>query len=54
VMNVKEKTEIKAPTKGKEISQKDYDEVVTAKMKELMEMNSGPGGHGGMRMGGGR
>ena len=55
VMNVKEKAEIKAPTKGKEISQKEYDEVVTAKMKELMEMNSGNGsGHGGMRMGGGR
>jgi GLPGLI family protein len=50
VMNVKEKTEIKAPTKGKEISQKDYDEVVTAKMKELMEMNQGRGQNGGMQI----
>jgi GLPGLI family protein len=50
VMNIKEKAEIKAPTKGKEISQKDYDEVVTAKMKEMMEMNQGRGGNGGMQI----
>jgi GLPGLI family protein len=49
-MNVKEKAEIKAPTKGKEISQKEYDEVVTAKMKEMMEMNGGKPGPF-MRMG---
>jgi GLPGLI family protein len=50
VMNPKEKAEIKAPTKGKEISQKDYDQTVTDKMKELQEMNGGQGGM--MRMGG--
>ena len=50
VMNIKEKAEIKAPTKGKEISQKEYDEVVTAKMKEMMEMNGGKPGPF-MRMG---
>ena len=50
VMNVKEKAEIKAPTKGKEISQKDYDEVVTQKMKEMMDMNGGKPGPF-MRMG---
>jgi GLPGLI family protein len=51
VMNIKEKAEIKAPTKGKEISQKDYDEVVTAKMKEMMEMNQGRNGGMQIRMG---
>lgn len=50
VLNVKEKAEIKAPNKGKEISQKEYDETVTKKMKELMEMNQGQGGRGGMQM----
>jgi GLPGLI family protein len=50
VLNVKEKAEIKAPNNGKEISQKDYDETVTKKMKELMEMNQGQGGRGGMQM----
>ena len=52
VMNTKEKAEIKAPTNGKEISQKDYDETVIKKMKELQEMNQGQGGgNGGMRFG---
>lgn len=31
VLNAKEKVDIKAPTKGKEISQKDYDETVIKK-----------------------
>jgi GLPGLI family protein len=45
-LNVKEKAEIKAPKKGKEISQKDYDETVTIKMKEMQEMYRGQGGSG--------
>jgi hypothetical protein len=44
VLNSKDKAEIKAPTNGKEISQKDYDETVTKKMQEMQEMNGGRGG----------
>ncbi|WP_395052036.1 GLPGLI family protein [Flavobacterium sp.] len=51
VMNTKEKAEIKPPTNGKEISQKDYDETVVKKVKEMQEMNQGQGGNGGMRFG---
>ena len=47
VMNAKEKAEIKAPKVGKEVTQKEYDEIVTAKMKEMQEM----GGGRGMRFG---
>jgi GLPGLI family protein len=44
VLNAKEKADIKAPTKGKEISQKEYDETVVKKMKEFREMNRGRAG----------
>ena len=47
VMNAKEKAEIKAPKVGKEVTQKEYDEIVTAKMKEMQDMRGGPGGRGG-------
>ena len=47
VMNAKEKAEIKAPKVGKVVTQKEYDEIVTAKMKEMQEM----GGGRGMRFG---
>lgn len=47
VMNTKEKAEIKAPKVGKVVTQKEYDEIVTAKMKEMQEM----GGGRGMRFG---
>jgi len=50
VLNAKEKAEIKAPTNGKEVSQAEYDETVTKKMEEMMEMNQGRGGMQ-MRMG---
>ncbi len=49
VMNSKEKAVIKAPTNGKVISQKEYDETVIKKMKEMQEMNQGQGG--GMHFG---
>ena len=49
VMNTKDKVEIKAPTNGKVISQKDYDETVVKKMDEMREMNQGQG-RGGMEM----
>lgn len=51
IINPKDKSEIKAPTKGKVVSQKEYDEIVTKKMEEMMEMNQGQGGRGGFRMG---
>lgn len=51
VMNVKDKKEIKAPNKGKVVTQKEYDEIVTKKMEELREMNQGRGGMQ-MRIGG--
>ena len=44
VLNSKEKVEIKAPSNGKVISQKDYDETVVKKMQEMSEMNQGRGG----------
>lgn len=51
VLNTKEKTDIKAPTKGKVVSQKEYDEIVVKKMEEMREMNQGRGGMQ-IRMGG--
>lgn len=44
VLNPKDKADIKAPTNGKEISQKDYDETITKKMEEFRQMNQGKGG----------
>ena len=49
VLNAKEKAEIKAPTNGKVISQKDYDETVMKKMQEMRDMNQG-NGRGGFQM----
>lgn len=50
VLNVEEKNEIKAPSKGKEVSQEEYDKIVSEKMKEMSERfrngNRG-GGNGG-------
>jgi GLPGLI family protein len=45
VMNTKEKTEIKAPKVGKVVTQKEYDEIVAAKMKEMQEMRRSGGGN---------
>jgi GLPGLI family protein len=50
VLNPKDKVEIKAPNKGKEVTQKEYDDIVTKKMQEMMEMSQGQGGRGGMQM----
>ena len=44
VLNSKDRADIKAPTNGKVISQKDYDETVMKKMQEMSEMNQGRGG----------
>ncbi len=56
VINPKEKVEITEPTKGKVISQKEYDDMVVEKTKEMRErmqnerQKSGDGGH--VRIGG--
>lgn len=55
VMNPKEKKDIVEPTKGKVVSQKEYDEILESKMKEMRERmrnereKSGGGGHFRMR-----
>jgi GLPGLI family protein len=41
VLNPSDKEDIKMPTKGKEISQKEYNETVKEKMAEMREMWSG-------------
>jgi GLPGLI family protein len=50
VLNVKEKIEIKAPTGGDKVSQKEYDDIMIKEMKEMSEMGGGPGSRGGMQM----
>ena len=50
VLNPKEKAEIKAATKGKVVSQKEYDETVIKKMEEFREMNQGRSGGGGFQI----
>ena len=50
VLNPKVKTEIRASTKGKITTQKEFDETVLKKMEEFREMNQGRGGNGGIRM----
>lgn len=51
VMNAKEKIAIKPSTKGKVISQKEYDETVTKKMEEMREQFKNGGGRPNFRMG---
>lgn len=53
VMNVKEKTEIKAPTNGKEVTQTEFDKIITEKMEEFRQngMRQGGGGNNMIRMG---
>ena len=47
VMNTKDKVEIKPATKGKQVTQTEYNEIVKKKMEEMREMNSGPGSGSG-------
>ena len=44
VLNSKERVEIKAASKGKVVTQKEFDETVKNKIEEMREMNSGHGG----------
>lgn len=50
VMNVKDKVEIKAPTGGDKVTQKQFDDIMIKKMKEMQEMGGGPGGGRGMQI----
>ncbi|MCK5400503.1 MAG: GLPGLI family protein [Flavobacteriaceae bacterium] len=43
VMNPSEKDEIKAPTKGKEVTKQEYNEIMKKKMEEMSEMYGGRG-----------
>ena len=56
VMNPKEKSEITEPTKGKVVTQKEYDEIFEEKTKEMRERMSNEreksGGSGHIRIGG--
>jgi GLPGLI family protein len=51
IMNPSEKVEIKAPTKGKEVTKKEYNDIMKKKMEEMSEMFGGRGrGRGGMHI----
>ncbi len=50
VLNPKEKAVIKPSTKGKVVTQKEFDEIVVKKMEEFRDMNRGRGGNGGMQI----
>lgn len=49
VLNSKDKAEIKQPSNGKTVTQKEYDEIVVKKLEEMSEMNQG-NGRGGMQI----
>ena len=52
VLNPKEKAVIKEPSKGKEVTQKEYDETLRKKSEENMEMNTNQKGRTVIRIGG--
>ncbi|MCX7551765.1 GLPGLI family protein [Xanthomarina sp. F2636L] len=49
VLNPEEKETIKKPSKGKEVTQEEYNEIMKKKMEEMREMYGGRGGRGGGR-----
>ncbi len=49
VLNPSEKKEIKAPEKGKEVTQKEYNAIVKKKVEEMREMYGGRRGRGNGR-----
>ena len=49
-MNPSEKEAIKIPSKGKKVSQEEYNTIVKKKMEEMREMYGGRGRRGGMRI----
>lgn len=48
-MNPKEKIELKVPKKGKKVTRKEYNKIVTKKMTEMREQFRGRGGRGNGR-----
>jgi GLPGLI family protein len=52
VLNPKDKKEIKAPTKGKVVTQKEFNEIVMKKMEEMSEMGPRGGREMQIRVGG--
>ncbi|NNK83390.1 MAG: GLPGLI family protein [Flavobacteriaceae bacterium] len=51
VLNPEEKEELKIPSKGKEVTKEEYNDIMQKKMKEMQEMYRGQrGSGGGMRM----
>lgn len=49
VLNPGEKEDIKRPSKGKEVTQKEYSDIVKKKVEEMSEMFRGRGDRGGRR-----
>lgn len=49
-LNVKDKKEIKEPSKGKVVTQKEYDAISKAKMQEMMDSFQSRGGRDGMHI----
>ncbi|MBV7269498.1 GLPGLI family protein [Winogradskyella luteola] len=49
VMNPEEKDNIEKPEKGEEVTQAEYNEIITKKMQEMREMYGGRRGRGGGR-----
>ncbi|MFI1744325.1 GLPGLI family protein [Thalassobellus sediminis] len=49
ILNPSEKETIKVPSKGKDVTQKEYDAIVKKKTEEMREMYRGRGGRGGRR-----
>ena len=45
VLNPKDRKEIKEPTKGKEVTQTEFDEIVMKKMEEMQQMYQNRGGN---------
>ena len=50
VLNVKEKAEIKKPTKGEKVSPQEFADLMVKKIQQMQEMYGG--GRGGIRIGG--
>lgn len=49
VMNPEEKEEIKMPSKGKEVTREEYNQIMKDKIEEMREMYGGRGGRGNRR-----
>ncbi len=52
VLNPKDRKDIKEPTKGKQVTQAEFDEIVAKKMEEMQQMYQQRGSNGNFRIGG--